>query len=155
MNDIVILNLEGAFRGKGWQGPTLSGSLRGVTAKEAATPPGKGRKTIWDHTLHAAYWKYVVRRRLTGEKRGSFPLAGSNWFKRPGLATPAAWKADLALLDQEHKAMRKVVAGLSSASFGRRAPDGKTTIGHLVRGIAAHDLYHAGQIQALKRLCPY
>ena len=34
----------------------------------------------------------------------------------------------------------------------RRAPGGKETIGRLVRGVAAHDLYHAGQIQLLKRL---
>jgi hypothetical protein len=25
---------------------------------------------------------------------------------------------------------------------------------HLVRGVAAHDLYHAGQVQVLKRLRP-
>jgi hypothetical protein len=30
--------------------------------------------------------------------------------------------------------------------------EGKTL--HLIRGIAAHDLYHAGQIRLLRRLCP-
>jgi uncharacterized damage-inducible protein DinB len=34
----------------------------------------------------------------------------------------------------------------------RKAPGGKETVGRLVRGVAAHDLYHAGQIQLLKRL---
>ena len=33
--------------------------------------------------MHAAYWKYVARRRLLGDKRGSFSLEGSNWFRRP------------------------------------------------------------------------
>ena len=41
---------------------------------------------------------------------------------------------------------------LSDASLRRKAPGGKETVGRLVRGVAAHDLYHAGQIQLLKRL---
>jgi hypothetical protein len=36
--------------------------------------------------------------------------------------------------------------------LGLRSAGGRETIGRLVRGIAAHDLYHAGQIQLLKRL---
>ncbi|MFO0810263.1 MAG: hypothetical protein U0746_16700 [Gemmataceae bacterium] len=31
-------------------------------------------------------------------------------------------------------------------------PPNKTTATDLIQGIAAHDLYHAGQIQLLKRL---
>jgi hypothetical protein len=35
----------------------------------------------------------------------------------------------------------------------RRAPKGKReSAAHFVRGAAAHDLYHAGQIQLLKRM---
>jgi hypothetical protein len=26
--------------------------------------------------------------------------------------------------------------------------------GHMIRGAAAHDLYHAGQIRLLRRMCP-
>jgi len=43
------------------------------------------------------------------------------------------------------------------APGGRRAggagPGHALTAGALIRGIAAHDLYHAGQIQLLRRLC--
>lgn len=40
----------------------------------------------------AAYWKYAVWRRLTGSKRGSFALEGSNWFPRPEERS-AAWQS--------------------------------------------------------------
>jgi len=151
----ALLQIDEAYDARSWHGTNLRGSLRGVSPRVAAWRPAPGRHNIWELALHAAYWKYAVRRRITGEKRGSFSLAGSNWFRRPEAATAAAWKADLAFLGSEHRQMRGVIAGLKAADLQKRTPPGRTTIGFLVRGIAAHDLYHAGQIQILKRLCPY
>ena len=102
--------------------------------------------------MHAAYWKYAAWRRLTGEKRGTFAQAGSNWFASPAPPTEAAWRKDVALLVHYHGLLRAAVAGLADADLDRRAACGRETVGRLVRGIAAHDLYHAGQIQLLKRL---
>ena len=102
--------------------------------------------------MHAAYWKYVARRRLLGEKRGSFPLEGSNWFARPLDLSEKAWKADLALLDQEHSKLREAVAGLKPGSLHFRPSTSKVSNLALICGVANHDVYHAGQIQLLKRL---
>lgn len=95
-----------------------------------------------------------MRRRITGEPRGSFALEGSNWFERPepGRETEAAWKADRRLLDGEHRRLREAVATLAAKDLARKASGGETTLLDLVTGAAAHDLYHAGQIQLLKRL---
>jgi hypothetical protein len=102
--------------------------------------------------VHAAYWKYAVRRRLGGDKRGSFALAGSNWFAREDGADDAAWRADVRLLIEEHRKLRAVVAALRDRDLDRAAAAHRTTNRVLIRGIAAHDLYHAGQISLLKRL---
>jgi hypothetical protein len=147
MNVLLDL-LDEAFDKRSWHGPNLRGSIRGVTAKQAAWRPGPDRHNIWELTLHAAYWKYVVRRRLTSakqsEKRGSFVLPGSNFFVRPIDDTEAAWKADIHILAAEHRKLRAVVAQLAAPN---RAD------AHMIRGVAAHDLYHAGQIRLLRRLC--
>ena len=149
----LLALLDEAFERKAWHGPNLRGSLRGVTAAEAARRPGAGRHNIWELAVHAAYWKYAVRRRLECEKRGSFALSGSNWFRRPGADTSeAAWKRDLALLAVEHRRLRGAIGRLTASDLVRTAHGRKTSNGYLVRGIAAHDLYHAGQIQLLKRL---
>src|SRR5712675_1150883 len=92
--DGMIELLDEAFDKKSWHGPNLRGSIRGVTAKQAAWRPKPHAHNIWELTLHAAYWKYVVRRRITGEKRGSFALRGSNFFPRPVELSERAWKAD-------------------------------------------------------------
>jgi hypothetical protein len=149
----LLLQIDEAFDVRSWHGTNLRGSLRGLSPKVAAWRVSPGRHNIWELTVHAAYWKYAARRRLTGAKRGDFPLPGSNWFRRPVKATLGAWRADLALLAEEHARLRAAIAQLEDADLSRRLGSG--TVGFLARGIAAHDLYHAGQIQLLKRLCPY
>jgi hypothetical protein len=148
----LLAQLDEAFDRRSWHGTNLRGSLRGMGAAKAAWRPAPGRHNAWEIALHAAYWKYAAWRRLTGEKRGSFARAGSNWFASPEAPTEAAWRRDVALLGGCHRQLRAAVAGLEDGDLDRRAPGGKETVGRLVRGIAAHDLYHAGQIQLLKRM---
>jgi len=149
----LLALIDEAFDRRAWHGTTLRGSLRGVTAARAAWRPGPGRHNIWEVAVHAAYWKYAVRRRLTGEKRGRFPLEGSNWFARPSAdASDAAWRRDVALLVDEHARLREVVASLDPARLRHRTSGSTHRVDFTLRGIAAHDLYHAGQIQLLKRL---
>jgi hypothetical protein len=146
--------LARAYDRRSWHGTNLRGSIRGVTPKAAARRPAPGRHNIWELVVHAAYWKYAVWRRLTGAKRGSFPLDGSNWFERPDGRTPDAvlWRRDLALLAATHRDLMTAVGRLSDRDL-RRVPAGATvSVFELVAGVAAHDLYHAGQIQLLKRL---
>jgi hypothetical protein len=84
--------------------------------------------------------------------RGSFALEGSNWFKRPQDKTEKAWKDDIVLLDQMHRELRGAVARLSARELALTPPGKKVSNFTLLSGIAAHDLYHAGQIQLLKKL---
>ncbi len=148
----LLALLDEAYDRRSWHGPNLRGSLRGLGAVQAAWRPARGRHNAWELAVHAAYWKYAALRRLTGEKRGSFARAGSNWLATPTPPTEAAWRRDLDLLADCHRRLRAAVAGLQDADLDRRTPGGQETIGRLVRGVAAHDLYHAGQIQLLKRL---
>jgi hypothetical protein len=61
-------------------------------------------------------------------------------------ASAAAWKRDIAILEAEHRKLREAVANLPARAF-------TPATCHLIRGAAAHDLYHAGQIRLLRRLC--
>ena len=144
--------LDEAFDKKSWHGPNLRGAIRGVTARQAAWRAAPDRHNIWEFTVHAAYWKYVVRRRITGDKRGSFPLPGSNFFARPEELSEKAWKADAALLVAQHQDLRRTIVELPR-ELRRDGKKWRATL-HLIRGIAAHDLYHAGQIRLLRRLGP-
>jgi uncharacterized damage-inducible protein DinB len=151
--DLLFL-IDSAYDRVSWHGTNLKGSIRGLSPQRAAWRPGRTRHNIWELVVHAAYWKYVAWRRLTGAARGSFVLEGSNWFVRPQHPTLAAWRDDIALLDTTHDTLRTAVAALTPRDLERAAPKSTVTMRKLVIGIAAHDLYHAGQIQLLKRLAP-
>lgn len=146
-SDLILALVDEAYKKKTWHGPNLRQSLRGVSAKQAAWRPGPGRHNIWELTLHAAYWKYVARRRIEGGKRGSFALPGSNFFTRPekGLQSEGAWKADLAILEKEHAALVEAIRRVLKTPKAKRFLP-------TIYGVAFHDVYHAGQIRLLRQL---
>ena len=150
--DVLLDMIDQAYNKKSWHGPNLRGSVRGLSPALAAWRPGKGRRSICEITVHAAYWKYIVRRRLRGDKRGSFPLSGSNWFAVPASLADAIWRQYVSLLDAEHAQMRAVIADLPHKQLHETPPGSKVSHLQQITGIAAHDVYHAGQIQLLKKL---
>jgi hypothetical protein len=144
---IILALLDEAYSKKTWHGPNLRQSLKGVSAKQAAWRPASGRHNIWEFTLHAAYWKYAVRRRLEGGKQGTFVLKGSNFFARPeqGRTTETAWRYDRTILENEHRALVETIRKiLKSPRAKKKLP--------MLYGVAFHDVYHAGQIRLLRRL---
>jgi uncharacterized damage-inducible protein DinB len=148
----LIQVIDEAYNKKSWHGTNLRGSVRGLSPAQAGWRPGPGKHSIAEIVVHAAYWKYSARRRLRNDPRGSFPLKGSNWFTPPQPLSTSAWRECVALLDAEHRALRAAVAELTpgrldQAPVGRKIPNRM-----LIRGIALHDVYHAGQIQLIKGL---
>lgn len=156
---LLLWNLQPPPGRKNWHGgPSPVGALRGVTAAEAVWRPTPRRKSIWELTLHVAYWKYTVSRHLERGHAARFPRAPANFPAQPEPSDEAAWARDVALLRDEHERLVAAVRALPERSLGRMPPGAhpgasrRWTYGELVLGIAAHDAYHTGQIQLLKRL---
>jgi len=150
---ILLLKLvDEGFSAKAWHGPTLRAAIRRVDEKLGAWRPAKGRHNIAEIVVHCAYWKYTVRRRLRGEKRGSFAFKGSNWFKTSEKLTKTQWRDFVALLDAEHQAMVHTIEDASWSELCRTKKGPGQHISSGVFGIAMHDVYHAGQIQTIKAL---
>ncbi len=150
--ELLLACIDDAYSGKSWHGPNLKGSIRGLSPEETAWRPGPGRHNIWELVLHAAYWKYTVRRKLLGEKRGSFPLKGSNWIRRPQTLTNDAWKEDQRLLEEMHQCLRRTVASMDARILKEPAGRSRYPYAKIIYGVAAHDAYHTGQIVLIKRL---
>ena len=148
---LLLRILDDAYDRTAWHGPNLRGSVRQVSAEQAVWRPRPGRHSIAEITLHCAYWKYAVRRRILGGKRGSFPLKGSNWFALPAKLTNRQWRDHVKLLDGEHKALREAMATAPMTQLWTGSGSQRRTAKHIY-GIALHDTYHAGQIRTLKVL---
>jgi hypothetical protein len=66
--------------------------------------------------------------------------------------TAEAWRSDIALLEDMHRKMRAAIAGLKPADLPKMPAGSTVSNAAIITGIASHDVYHAGQIQLLKRL---
>lgn len=133
--------LDEAFAGPAWHGPSLLGALRGVSDDLASWRPAASRHNIREIVLHCAYWKHIVRGRLTG-RREPFGRPGRNWIA----AGEESFRGDVGVLKHEHRLLIAVVRRLPDRAASRRAAVQN------IRGIAAHDIYHTGQIQLIKKL---
>ncbi|HEX2078220.1 MAG TPA: hypothetical protein VHG08_10945, partial [Longimicrobium sp.] len=99
--------------------------------------------------------KHRVHRAITGAEPRAFELRGTNWFPRPAPDgdgdAEAQWRADVQLLKRWHARLMAAVDALDADGLSKPSGGGHTVAEHLL-GVAAHDVYHAGQIQLLKRL---
>ncbi len=151
---LLLEVLDEAFLAKGWQGATLSGSVRGLTPRQALWRPNgdPARHNIWELVLHTAFWKHAVRERVEGRGRTAFGRSPRNYPRVPPRPDAKAWKADVALMKRQHELLRRTVARLSPARLGAQVGASRWSVAEQVFGVAAHDLYHTGQIQLLKAL---
>ena len=95
-------------------------------------------------------------------RRGLPPSAIPNKIVVPGteiqevkllpIVDEQAWREDIRLLDDAHRRLRLVVAELDVRQMERTTRGRSVSNRAVLSGIIAHDLYHAGQIQLLKKL---
>lgn len=140
-------------RGTAWHGgPSTLGSLRGVTAAAARWVPAPGRHSIWELALHMAYWDYAVRRHLEPVTE-RFPRSPANWPAPPAHPDERAWARDRRLLLEQHNRLVAAIRRFGTGRWHRKPPGArKWTFGDLIVGVVAHEVYHTGQVQIMKRL---
>ncbi|MFZ0454796.1 MAG: DinB family protein [Ignavibacteriaceae bacterium] len=150
--DFYIDVLEEAYFRKAWHGPNLHSSLNGVSAGDALKRPSKGRHNIYEITVHAIYWVYRIIRWINKSSDLKFPFRGSNWFESPDTLTENEWKKIRNILNEFHHQLYNLILHLDSREIKSRSEKDKQKISRLLVGIAMHDVYHAGQIQLIKKL---
>jgi uncharacterized damage-inducible protein DinB len=148
----LLALLDEAFDCRSWHGTNLKGSIRGMSAERAARRPAAGRHSVVEIIAHCAYWKYSVRRRLLNQSKGSFPLKGSDWFSIAEPLDEKTWRGYVRILTEEHRQLRQAVADFDVRRLSAMPAGSTTSYAKLIRGAVFHDIYHAGQIQFIKRV---
>ena len=132
-----------------WHGPDLKAALADVTSALAHWRPGAGRHSIAEIALHHAYNVHTVRTKISGREGEPFVLAGEDWFEVEGEKT-LAWSQIQSTVETEHGSLAALVGAIET---GRQTPAlAESERFDLVLGITCHAVYHAGQIQLIKRL---
>ena len=132
-----------------WHGPDLKAALADVPPALAFWRPAPGRHNIAEIALHHAYCARNVRAQLAGVPAEPFVLEGEDWFPLPDEGR-LSWAEVQATVEGEQ---RRLAEALTEVGAGRaRSPLGETERFELALGITCHAVYHAGQVQLLKKL---
>jgi hypothetical protein len=132
-----------------WHGNDLKAALADVSAELAFWRPAPGRHNLAEIALHHAWCVRSVRERLSGKPAEPFLLEGEDWFELPG-ETKLTWPEIQAALDAEQ---RRLAAAVEDVGAGRVKPSlSDAERFDVVLGVTCHAVYHAGQVQLLKRL---
>lgn len=150
--EMLVHQLGQAFDRRAWHGANLLAALRSLDGSAAVWRPGSGRHNIAELAVHAAYWKYRVFRQISDAAPRSFDLPGSNFFAREVAPSPIEWDADLRLLRDWHGRLLAAVVEFPPARLTETAGRNRFTYLEMISGAASHDLYHAGQIQLIRRI---
>lgn len=131
-----------------WHGPDLKAALADVSAQLAFWRPGAGRHNIAEIVLHHAYCARSVRGQLSGESPKAFVLEGEDWFELNETGR-VSWAQVQEVLTDELQQLTNVI-GKNGVRGNAKLSDPERF--DLVLGITCHAVYHAGQIQLIKRL---
>lgn len=156
INDELIDDLQRAYDGDPWHGPSLAALLADMAAPHAAAHPVEGAHSIWELVLHLTAWTREVARRLAGGVPAT-PEEG-DWPAVPQLASEDAWRAARLALGDANASVVEAIRGATEQTLATpvgnaRDPvlgSGLTHAG-MVRGLAQHHAYHGGQIALLKK----
>jgi hypothetical protein len=132
-----------------WHGPDLKAALADVSAAEAFWRPAAGRHNIAEIVLHHAYVVRSVSAQLSGKAAEPFILEGEDWFEVSDENT-LSWSKMLSTLDSQQQKLSALVADIESGAV--TSPMSEAERFGLVLGVTCHAVYHAGQIQLIKRL---
>jgi hypothetical protein len=131
-----------------WHGPDMKAAIADVDDDAAYWRPGPARHNVAEIALHHAFYLHSVRGRL-GEKTEPFPVAGEDWFEQSA-GSGLGWKKIREYLERQQAALVQTVESLGTGRV--RSPLTEAERFDVILGITCHGIYHAGQIQLLKRL---
>jgi hypothetical protein len=154
MNTSAAIGIESRVLNEGygasaWHGADLKAAIADVTPALAFWRPAEGRHNIAEVALHHAYCVRAVRAQISGRPAEPFILRGEDWFEAAD-ETAITWEKIQATMNAEQERLGALVAEIEAGRTTSPLTDGGRF--DLVLGITCHAIYHAGQMQLIKRL---
>ncbi len=146
----ITRQMETAFQGPAWHGPSLMENVRGISEGAARARPLPGAHSIWEIVNHVMAWQNFAIGILGGNHYAT--LKGeADW---PPVVPDASWEQTVARLESSHAELLEKTEKVSEEHLNGKIPGADYSLKVLLRGIAEHNLYHAGQIGMLRRAAP-
>lgn len=137
--------LERAYRGEAWHGPSLREVLADVDEEAAAKRPMPNAHSIRELVAHVVAWEKEALERLRGSGTDDLPPE-KDWPE-----TAMDWDELLSELDEAHERLSSAIGALDDEALAERIGGSPASVYHLLHGVIQHNLYHVGQIAILKK----
>lgn len=150
MNGVELIKdqLEKAFYGDAWHGPSVLKALEDIPAEKAVSRPVKNAHSIWEIALHINAWQLIALRRISGENVE--PLPEEDWPEVKN-GSQSSWESTLSNLKDSMTNLIGFLSKLDENILNENIAGKNYTYYFLLHGLVQHDVYHAGQISLLKK----
>lgn len=143
--------LDRAYRGDAWHGPCVLESLADIDAEMANCRLDDESHSIWELTSHILAWGEEISRRLGGETPREM-VDTLDWPSDDD-STGDGWMRLQERLAESHERLVGRLRGLSDERLDQDlALCSPSKIYVVLHGVIHHHLYHAGQVQMMKRI---
>ena len=149
--DRILDQMDRAFSGEAWHGPSLMNTLDGLSAEDASKHAIRGAHSIWELVHHLGSWNGIVLHRLRGE---DVEVTAERDWPPVWEVSETSWRRAVENLAESQLRLRTFAASIEDDLLDRK--DQKTTGASTSRyivlhGLIQHTLYHAGQIAILRK----
>lgn len=147
-NELIEKLFEDLFDGDPWLDITILGTLKTVSAEQAAKKLPPIPNSIWEIVNHVIDWRLNVLQRV----QGSVLISPDNNYIEPVKDTSqSAWKETLQRLADSQLSWITFLKEMNTETFSSIYPTNKMTYYEHIHGILQHDAYHLGQIVLLAK----
>ena len=136
------------YNGNPWIDVTLMGTLKNISAEQAAHKISPKHNSIWEIVNHIISWRNEVFQRV----QGKFTIVpADNYFAPVADTSAVAWKKTLRRLEDEQQKWIVLLAKFNEKDFSKIYENNRLSYYEQIIGIIQHDAYHLGQIVLLAK----
>lgn len=140
--------LSDHYKGVPWIDITIMGTLKSISAKQAAAKMGE-LNSIWQIVNHMISWREALIARVK-DKPVAYP--DDNYIAEIIITTPKAWKDTLKKFEKSQKNIISFLNRSKEPLLEKISPTSGYSYYELVLAILQHDTYHIGQIVLMRKM---
>jgi uncharacterized damage-inducible protein DinB len=141
--EIIIRQLDRAFHGPAWHGPSVIETLDKIS-QATASNSFQGSHTIIQLIAHMAVWRKFVTERLNGNT--TYEVSEAMNF-----SSPTDLQNTIQELKHTQQRLLEAIKNFPEENLSDQVPTREYSFQTMLHGILHHDLYHLGQITLLNR----
>ena len=146
--DRIKNQLEKAFWGNAWHGPSVMESLDAINSVKASVRSVDNTHSIWEIVLHTDAWQKVVKTRLNGK---NINLSDDEDWSQVISKDENSWNITLTTLAENFKTLLESVSTFDESALNEMVIRQSYSNYFMLHGLVQHYVYHAGQISLLKK----